>query len=81
MDTAQRTLCKAITWQTMGLVVTCLLGYAMTGSFQVAGGFALGLAALGMLTFFVHERVWARIAWGRIDDPAQVQRVQAKADV
>ncbi|MEO0683293.1 MAG: DUF2061 domain-containing protein [Pseudomonadota bacterium] len=65
MDSPKRTLVKALTWQGCGLIVMSLLGYAMTGSWEAAGGYSLGAAALGLATFVLHERLWNRIAWGR----------------
>lgn len=65
METNLRTLTKAMTWQTSGFLAMCLLGYAMTGSIGVAGQFAIISTALGFVMFFLHERLWARIRWGK----------------
>ena len=65
MDTPRRTAAKALTWQALGLLMLRLVGYALTGSVGVAGGFALINAGLGLVSYAAHERVWARIAWGR----------------
>lgn len=66
METKRRTICKAITWQTSGLIVMSLIGYAMTGSFEAATGFAFIVAGLGAVLFVLHERLWSRVAWGQI---------------
>ncbi|MFN3209517.1 MAG: DUF2061 domain-containing protein [Roseovarius sp.] len=65
MDTAKRTLAKAITWQALGLAVMTLIGFVMTGSVAEGGAFAAITAAIGFVSFFLHERAWARIGWGR----------------
>jgi len=65
METTRRTAVKAVTWQAMGLVAMSVLGFLYTGSWQSAGEFALGSAALGLVNFMIHEKLWARIAWGR----------------
>ncbi|MEL7171375.1 MAG: DUF2061 domain-containing protein [Pseudomonadota bacterium] len=65
MDSTARTVAKAVSWQLSGIVVMSAIGYAMTGSFGQASGFALLTAAIGFVTFFLHERLWARIRWGR----------------
>ncbi len=64
MDRNIRTLAKAVTWQTSGLIAMSLLGYLMTGSFAQAGTFAVISAVLGFVLFFVHEKVWSRVSWG-----------------
>lgn len=65
METPTRTAFKAATWQICGLITMTLIGYVTTGSFQAAGSIAIAGAVAGFVTFFVHERVWNCIAWGR----------------
>ncbi|WP_138467953.1 DUF2061 domain-containing protein [Poseidonocella sp. HB161398] len=65
MDTPLRTLAKALTWQGLGLGLMTLIGLAFTGSVTTGGGIALTGAATGLVTYALHERVWARVAWGR----------------
>ncbi|MHA3916565.1 DUF2061 domain-containing protein [Halovulum sp. GXIMD14793] len=64
METSKRTLCKAITWQVMGLVMMTVLGYLLTGSIQTGGSLAILGALVGFVTYVLHERVWSRIGWG-----------------
>ena len=64
METTRRAALKAITWQALGLVVMSLLGYLVMGSMAVASGFALLSASVGLVTYFIHERIWATIRWG-----------------
>ena len=65
MDSPKRTLAKTITWQVSGLVMMALLGFVVTGSFAVAGGLALASTVIGTISYVLHERLWARIKWGR----------------
>lgn len=65
MDRPIRTLAKAATWQIMGFLVMSVITFAVTGSITEGGMVALGGALAGSLTFVVHERVWARVRWGR----------------
>lgn len=69
MDSSLRTAMKAATWQISGLLVMSLIGYIMTGSLETAGGFAFASAAIGTVSFFVHEKLWARVKWGRNEVP------------
>jgi uncharacterized membrane protein len=64
METMARTLTKAICWQGLGLVVMTLLGYIFTGSMSAGGQLAAISAAISLLTYIAHEKLWARIAWG-----------------
>ena len=80
MDSPKRTLVKALTWQGCGLIVMSLLGYAMTGSWEAAGGYALGAAALGLATFYMLERMWNGYDWGRAPtSPGAETQTQARS--
>lgn len=67
MDSTRRILAKSVTWQLTGLVTMSLLGYALTGDWALGGQFALSSAALGLAMFALHEKLWARIGWGRAE--------------
>ena len=67
METTRRAALKAITWQAMGLVVMSLLGYLVMGSMAVASGFAVLSAAVGLVTYVIHEKIWSAIRWGLRD--------------
>jgi uncharacterized membrane protein len=66
METKKRTIAKAFCWQAVGLVVMSVIGYAFTGSAGEGGALALTSAAVGLMNYFLHERLWARVRWGRI---------------
>lgn len=65
MDSPKRTLAKTITWQISGFVMMAILGFVVTGSFMAAGGLALTSMVIGTVSYVLHERVWARVHWGR----------------
>lgn len=65
METQTRTLAKAVTWQITGLIAMTLIGYAFTGSLGQGGMLAVTTTALGFVSYVIHERVWARVRWGR----------------
>lgn len=67
METARRQIAKAVSWQTMGLASMTGIGYLLTGSVDVAGSFAVISAAVGLVAFVLHERLWARVRWGLRD--------------
>jgi uncharacterized membrane protein len=65
MDSNKRTVAKAFCWQGLGLIVMTLIGYMFTGSATQGGALALTGAATGLVSYFLHEKLWARIRWGR----------------
>ena len=66
METRRRTLVKAVLWNLIGLSVMGVVGLVMTGSALVGGTMALVNTAIGLTTYVVYERIWARIGWGRL---------------
>lgn len=66
MERPARTVVKAIIWNINGLLMMSLVGYVMTGSAGVGGLMALVNTALGLSSYFVYERIWSRISWGRV---------------
>jgi len=65
MDTTTRTIVKAVCWQVLGLIVMTLVGYLFTGSVVTGGAVALIGAAIGLVTYYLHEKLWERVPWGR----------------
>lgn len=65
MDSTIRLLTKAITWQVAGFFTMMLIGFLFTGSVAASSGIALVGSVAGFLSYFLHEMVWSRVAWGR----------------
>ena len=65
MESPVRSIVKAVTWQMLGLVTMTALAWMATGNLAAAGGLALSAALTGFVCFILHERIWARISWGR----------------
>jgi uncharacterized membrane protein len=66
METNKRAIAKAFCWQAVGLIVMTLIGYIFTGSASEGGALALTSATIGLVSYFLHEKLWARVRWGRI---------------
>tara|TARA_A100001515_G_scaffold81178_2_gene64362 strand:- start:20901 stop:21632 length:732 start_codon:yes stop_codon:yes gene_type:complete len=65
IETKKRTLLKAICWKLIGFFCLTFLGYIFTGSFKVAGLIALAQFIVTFLIYAAHERIWARVSWGK----------------
>ncbi len=69
MDTHARSLAKAISYRLLASAITALIFLALTGRLALS----LGAGALDIVfklaLYFVHERVWARIPYGRPKSP------------
>jgi uncharacterized membrane protein len=69
MDNKKRTWTKALTWQAIGLLMMTTVNYFYLGNFHQGVGLSLLLTVQGLLTYVVHERLWARVRWGRSGAP------------
>ena len=53
-----RDLLKTFTYLAVHLTVAFSVGYVLTGSMTIAGGFALIEPCLNAVAFFFHEKAW-----------------------
>jgi uncharacterized membrane protein len=69
MDSSSRSLAKAVSYRVLGSAVTALIVLVFSGSVKVS----LGVGALDMLSkialYFLHERLWNHIPYGRPKPP------------
>ena len=63
-DTHQSVL-KAVSWRILGTLDTFAISWVLTGRVEIAGSIA-GLEIITKIAwYYIHERVWAAIPWGR----------------
>jgi uncharacterized membrane protein len=53
-----------VTWRITGSTATFLIAYAMTGNFAVAGVIGVAQMISNTVLYYIHERLWNRVAWG-----------------
>ena len=61
----KRSALKTISWRTIATSTTMFLVYIFTGQLELTVGVGIGDVVLKMMFYFLHERVWNRIAFGR----------------
>jgi sulfate adenylyltransferase subunit 1 (EFTu-like GTPase family) len=64
-ETHSRSIAKAFSWRATGSLDTFVVAAVITGSSKVAGGFALAEVLTKTLLYYLHERIWALIRWGK----------------
>jgi uncharacterized membrane protein len=60
-----RSFAKAVTWRLTGSIDTFVLSFIITGSFKFASGIAGTELVTKIVLYYLHERVWALVPWGR----------------
>jgi len=61
----RRSLVKAVTWRSLGSIDTFLISYIITGRVVLAGSIAGTELFTKFVLYYLHERIWAVIRWGR----------------
>ena len=65
IETTARSVAKTISWRITGSGATFAISYAILGDFTVSGTIALIQLTFNTLLYFVHERIWNFVQWGR----------------
>ena len=64
-DQNRRSLAKAISWRITGTLDTFLISWLITGELVLATGIAATEVVTKIALYWLHERAWNRVAWGR----------------
>ena len=73
VDSHSRSLAKALSWRACALVITAIVALFLSESVVVALSIALSDSLIKIGAYYLHERAWAGIRFGRKrDDPTKV---------
>ena len=67
METQKRTVVRMLTYRLTAWSFTIIWTYMFTGNIANATGFATALHILLSIDYYIHERIWLKIKWGKID--------------
>ena len=71
--TKLRSFIKALLWRLIGSIDTFIISFIVTGN----GKWAIGIASVEVFSkivlYYLHERVWNAIKWGRINDESNTK--------
>lgn len=65
-DRPIKSIVKAFTWRILGTMDTILISYILTGEFTIALSIGSIEVFSKMILYFLHERLWAIVRWGRM---------------
>jgi uncharacterized membrane protein len=72
MEKHVRSFAKAISWRVVATLTTMLLVFAFTGSLMISGGVGVAELVVKILVYYLHERVWNMVDFGREKKAEQV---------
>ena len=70
-ETHPRTVIKAISWRVIASVTTMTIIYVLTREWVLTLGAGLVEASSKMLFYYMHERAWGKIGWGKQKHPLE----------
>jgi len=65
-ETRTRSLLKTIIWRVIATLVTGLAAYFFTAQLGETTKITIVSAAISIVAYYIHERIWNKISWGRI---------------
>jgi uncharacterized membrane protein len=71
MDTHSRSFAKALSWRATGSIDTMVISFFVTGSVKLAATIGLTEIVTKSVLYYLHERAWLKIPFGR-NDPSRV---------
>lgn len=60
-----RSIVKALTWRFIATSTTMALAYAATGDLKIAGAIGVADVIIKLFFYYVHERAWGHVEWGK----------------
>lgn len=64
-SSSKRSLFKTITYRVLCTTTTFMITYLFTGRFLIASSVAFTLIPIKLFEYYVHERIWDKIEYGR----------------
>ena len=68
-DTNLRSIIKALSWRLTGTIDTFIVSFFVTGELLIAGSIASIEILTKIVLFWMHERAWTNVKWGRFTKP------------
>jgi len=65
MESHVRSIAKAITWRAGGTAVTFAVAWVLTGELELAAQIGVLDTAIKLGAFYMHERMWNRLSFGK----------------
>ena len=67
VETISRSVLKTVSYEVVILVLNFVTVYYVTGRTRIALGFVVVSSIYTMLSYFLHDRIWDKIKWGKVD--------------
>ena len=69
MDTKKRSWIKSLSWRVVGILLLGAITYSITGNYEDTTIITILFHGIRFITYYIHERIWERIEWGKLRHP------------
>lgn len=76
LETHTRAWIKSIVWRIFGIAILGGISWIVTRSWKEMSLITILFHSIRVVLYYVHERIWERIQWGRIKHPLSVLPVK-----
>lgn len=67
MNTVKRSIAKTITYRIISSAIGFLVVWLLSNSITTGAMFSVAELIYKPLQYYIHERIWQRVKWGRDD--------------
>lgn len=64
-ETSYRTIVKTVSWRVIATIATFIVSYLISQNIEIASSIASIQIFIHTGLYFIHERVWLQINWGK----------------
>ncbi len=65
VEQVKRSAVKSLTFRTIVIISDAIITFALTHRYDITIGFVVFTNIASALLYYFHERIWARLSWGR----------------
>ena len=69
-ESTTRSVVKTISWRVTVSIISFVISYWLTGSLELAGMLMASKVVVNSIWYFIHERLWNKINFGKQDNKA-----------
>ena len=68
-ESRKRSMAKALSWRILAALITACVALALTGQLEFAAKIGAIDTSVKLLIYFLHERIWNKVNYGRVPVP------------
>lgn len=68
-DTHARSIVKSLVWRVIGIFMLAAISWLITRDWRSMTLITLIFHSIRVVLYYIHERIWERVSWGRAKHP------------